>query len=182
MIGAQAEAEAYKLQAFAEAEEMRAKGYTYQQETARMVGMEAMQNGITGGEGGAGAGALGDVAGLGVALGAMGGVIGLTKDALNPIVSNTTNIGASVVAGATDSWDCSCGARGITTRFCPDCGARRPEAAAGWDCACGTRGITTRFCPNCGTRRAEPDAWDCSCGRRGITTNFCPECGNRRGE
>ena len=61
-IKAQAEAEAYKAQAYAEAEEMRVKGYTYQQETSRMVGMEAMQNGISGGGGeGGGSSAIGDV-------------------------------------------------------------------------------------------------------------------------
>ena len=41
------------------------KGYTYAQETSRMVGMEAMQNGIVGEGGGAGS-AIGDIAGLGV--------------------------------------------------------------------------------------------------------------------
>ncbi|MCD8085559.1 MAG: SPFH domain-containing protein [Clostridiales bacterium] len=78
IIGAQAEAEAYRLKAAAEAEEMRMKGYSYQQETARQVGLEAMQNGITGGSGGS---ALGDLAGFGVALGAMGSVADMTRDA-----------------------------------------------------------------------------------------------------
>ena len=34
-----AEVEAYRMQVAAEAEEMRVKGFTYQQETARQVGM-----------------------------------------------------------------------------------------------------------------------------------------------
>lgn len=78
-IKAIAEAEAYKAQAYAEAEEMRAKGYTYQQETARQVGLQAMQNGITGN--GTAGGGLGDIAGLGVTLGAMGGVMNMTREA-----------------------------------------------------------------------------------------------------
>ncbi|MFR0871381.1 MAG: SPFH domain-containing protein [Oscillospiraceae bacterium] len=82
----QAEADAYKAQAFAEAEEMRAKGYSYQQETARQVGLQAMQNGITGGGSGGG---IGDIAGLGVTLGAMGGVIAMTKEALNPVMQGS---------------------------------------------------------------------------------------------
>ena len=181
LIDAQAEAQAYKMQAFAEAEEMRAKGYTYQQETARMVGMEAMQNGITG-DGSGGAGALGDVAGLGVALGAMGGVIGLTKDALNPIISTGTEIGAGVTAGVGDSWNCSCGKAGITSRFCPECGSKKPEAPLGWNCSCGKAGITSKFCPECGSKKPESDTWDCTCGKTNITSKFCPECGNKKGE
>ena len=83
VIGAQGEAEAYKLKAEAEAAEMRMKGYTYQQETARQVGLAAMEN-I--GSGGAGSG-IGDIAGLGVTLGAMGGVLGMTREALNPVAA-----------------------------------------------------------------------------------------------
>lgn len=46
LIGAQAEAEAYRMKAAAEAAEMQMKGYTYQQETARQVGLEAMKYGL----------------------------------------------------------------------------------------------------------------------------------------
>ena len=76
-IQKQAEAEAYRMQAEAEAAEMRMKGYTYQQETSRQVGLEAMKNGLGGGANAAGA--LGDLAGLGVSLGAMGSVIGMRR-------------------------------------------------------------------------------------------------------
>lgn len=199
MIGAQADADAFKLQAFAEAdayrakamaeaEEMRAKGYTFQQETARMVGMEAMQNGITGGAvgggngGSGGLGVIGDVAGLGMALGAMGGIVGMTKDALNPIMNNSTSIGASVVPDLSDSWTCSCGKSGITSKFCPECGGKKPEPIVGWTCACGKTGITSKFCPECGAKKPEPTTWTCSCGKSGITSKFCPECGQKKGE
>ena len=180
-IKAQAEAEAYKAQAFAEAEEMRAKGYTYQQETARMVGMEAMQNGITGnGSGGAGS-ALGDIAGLGVTLGAMGGVIGMTKDALNPIMQTSADIGSGVVASAGDTWDCACGKTAISSKFCPECGTPKPAPVTGWNCACGQTNIMSKFCPECGAKKPEePTTWDCACGCKGITSKFCPECGNKR--
>lgn len=180
-IKAQAEAEAYKAQAFAEAEEMRAKGYTYQQETARMVGMEAMQNGITGnGSGGAGS-ALGDIAGLGVTLGAMGGVIGMTKDALNPIMRTSADIGGSVVASVGDTWDCVCGKTAISSKFCPECGTPKPVPVTGWNCGCGQTNIMSKFCPECGAKKPEaPTTWDCACGCKGITSKFCPECGNKR--
>ena len=182
-IKAQAEAEAYKAKAYAEAEEMRAKGYTYQQETARQVGLEAMQNGITGG--GSGGSALGDIAGLGVTLGAMGGVIGMTKEAISPIMSSASDIGTAAASAATDRWDCACGQKGISSKFCPECGAKRPEPKTGWDCpSCGYKGITSKFCPECGTKRPEaPKAWDCpECGYKGITSKFCPECGTKRPE
>ncbi|MBQ1574942.1 MAG: SPFH domain-containing protein, partial [Clostridiales bacterium] len=102
-IKAQAEAEAYKMKAEAEAAEMQMKGYTYRDETARQVGLEAMQNGITGGgNGGGAAGGIGDVASLGVTLGAMGGVINMTKDAMAPIMGESQKVGegfGNVVAG-----------------------------------------------------------------------------------
>ena len=136
-IKAQAEAEAYRMKAEAEAAEMQMKGYTYRDETARQVGLEAMQNGITGGgNGGGAAGGIGDVASLGVTLGAMGGVINMTKDAMAPIMGESQKVGegfGNVVAGNTGApaaegaWNCpSCGKAGITSRFCPDCGASRP--------------------------------------------------------
>lgn len=181
-IKAQAEAEAYKAQAFAEAEEMRAKGYTYQQETSRMVGMEAMQNGITGsGSGGAGS-ALGDIAGLGVTLGAMGSVVGMTKDALFPIMQTSSEIGGSVVPNTADIWNCACGCKDIKSKFCPDCGAPRPVPAVGWDCTCGCKNIMSKFCPDCGNKKPEPVKWNCVCGCENITSKFCPECGNKKPE
>lgn len=161
-IKAQAEAEAYKMQAFAEAAEMQAKGYTYQQETARQVGLEAMQNGITGGEGSGGSG-IGDLAGLGVTLGAMGGVMNMTREAMNPIMDNSARVGAgfgAVVSGQlSDTWICpNCGKKDVTTNFCPDCGTKKPVVTVpdNWDCPdCGTKMITSKFCPNCGRKRDE---------------------------
>ena len=156
-IQKQAEAEAYRMKAAAEAEEMRMKGYTYQQETARKVGMEAMQHGITGNGGGA-VGGLGDLA---AQMGrAVGGAI------------------------APDGWDCpDCGQKGIASNFCPNCGRKRPAPDMGWTCPdCGQKGIASNFCPNCGHKRPAPDAgWTCpDCGQKGITSNFCPNCGKKK--
>lgn len=179
-IKAQAEAEAYKAQALAEAEEMRAKGYTYQQETSRMVGMEAMQNGITGnGSGGTGS-ALGDIAGLGVTLGAMGSVIGMTKDALSPIMQTSAEIGGSIAPTSADTWGCTCGCKNIKSKFYPDCGSPKAVPVIGWNCACGQTNITSKFCPECGAKKPEATTWDCACGYKGISSKFCPECGNKR--
>ncbi len=180
---AQAEADAYRMQAEAEALEMKMKGYSYQQETARQVGLEAMKNGISGG---AGAGALGDLAGLGISLGAMGSVIGMTKDALQPAAETAKDLGQMVGASLSDNdgWDCECGQKGNKGNFCMNCGARKPQQKASpdtWDCECGQKGNTGKFCPNCGAKRPEINTgWDCSCGQKNNMGKFCANCGKKR--
>ncbi len=152
-----AEAEAYRMQAEAEAQEMKLKGYTYQQETTRQVGMEAMKNGISG----SGSGGLGDIAGLGVTLGAMGSVVNMTKEALDPMLNTAGVVGQAAAASVSAAWDCACGRKGVTSNFCPDCGSKRPAPSTAvslsepWDCACGEKGVTSKFCPNCGKKRGE---------------------------
>lgn len=185
-----AEVEAYRMKAAAEAEEMRLKGYTYQQETSRQVGLEAMKNGIVG-EGGSALGGIGDLAGLGIGLGAMSTVIGMTKDAVEPlsnvagqVAKDAANIVAFPISGF---WDCACGKKGLTGKFCSECGARCPIPVVPdtWDCLCGQKGLTGKFCTACGTKRTElttSDTWDCSCGQKGIAGKFCPECGKKKGE
>lgn len=193
-IQKQAEADAYRMQAEVEAAEMKWKGYTYQQETARQVGLEAMQNGITGNSGGGAvaggggiAGGIGGVAELGLTLGALGGVMGMTKDALNPILDSANAIGGGVVSAATagaDTWDCSCGKKGIVGNFCNNCGAKKPMSVDVWTCECGNHGIVGNFCNNCGKKRPESviDMWDCKCGTKGIIGKFCNNCGKKRPE
>ncbi|MBD5112463.1 MAG: hypothetical protein HDT42_08055 [Ruminococcaceae bacterium] len=172
----------------AEANVMKAKGMTYQDETARQVGLAAMQNGITGnGSGGGVSGGIGDIASLGVTLGTMGGIMNMTRDALNPIMNTASSIGGGVAEGvqrtvALDSWNCSCGEQNITSKCCPECGAKRPAPPQSWDCSCGCKNITSKFCPDCGTKKPEPPAaWDCpTCGYKGITSKFCPDCGAKK--
>ena len=49
-------------------------------------------------------------------------------------------------------WNCSCG-RTNETKFCPDCGAKKPAPAETWDCpSCGCKNIKSKFCPECGTK------------------------------
>lgn len=177
-IQKQAETEAYRMQAEAEAEEMRMKGYTYQQETARKVGMEAMQNGITGN---GGAGGFGDVASLGVSLGALSSVMGVTKEAMDPTADSALQMGQALGNLVSAGWDCpNCGQKQVTSNFCPNCGNKKPEPQTGWNCACGKTGITSNFCPNCGNKK--PAYWNCPCGKTGITSNFCPDCGKKCGD
>lgn len=174
-IQKQAEAEGYQMQAAAEAAGMRMKGYTYQQETARQVGLAAMQNAGSGG-----GSSFSEAANVGVNLGAMSSVMKMTSDAISPVLEQGAQMGQTVAAAG---WDCpDCGGKGISSNFCPNCGARRPAPA--WTCpGCGTGNITSNFCPNCGGKRPAPKRWSCpDCGTADITTKFCPNCGRKGGE
>ena len=188
-----AAAEGYRAQAMAEAAEMQAKGYTYQQESARQIGMQAMKNGLTGNEGGGVMGSMlggiGELAGLGVSLGAMGSVMGMTKDVLSPVMDAASQmgqgIGGAIKEVPASGWECSCGAKNIQSKFCPECGAKKPELKQGWDCPmCGTKNIESKFCPECGARKPEqPQGWNCpECGTKNIMSKFCPECGCKKPE
>ena len=171
-----------------EAEEMRLKGYNQrdvlQADVQKAYAGALGQMGANGG--GSGSGMLGDIAGLGVTLGAMGSVIGMTKDAMTPMM----NMGAAMATPAApvaDGWDCACGTKNIQSKFCPECGLKKPEPKTvdTWDCPqCGNKGITAKFCGECGCKKPEaPVAWDCpECGNRGITAKFCGECGFKKPE
>lgn len=52
----------------------------------------------------------------------------------------------------------------------------RPDGT--WDCACGTKALTSKFCINCGN--AKPLPWKCAgCGAEN-TGKFCTDCGKPR--
>ncbi len=171
IIEAKGDAEAYRLKAEAEAHEMRIKGYTYSEETSRQVGLEAMQNGIVSENGGSSI--VSDMAGLGVAMGAMGGAFGMAKDVVSPVFENT-----KTPVTLENTWNCTCGTSNISSNFCPDCGTKKNISKA-WDCTCGAKNINSAFCPECGSKKA-PTTWNCTCGTENIETKFCPNCGNGR--
>ena len=188
-ITAQAEADAYRMQAEAEALEMQMKGYTYAQETSRQVGLEAVKGGIAGGGGtggGGGAGGLGDIVGLGVSLGAIGGVIGLTKDAISPIAGASSEMGQTFgnIVGGIVMWNCSCGQKGIKGQFCSACGLKKPEppgVSDKWNCACGENSVSGKFCSNCGAKSPEKAVpWKCACGMADNNGAFCSNCGKKQ--
>ena len=162
-----------------EAEEMRLKGYN-QKDVMQADVQKAYAGalGQMGANGGGGSSMLGDIAGLGVTLGAMGSVIGATKDAMAPMMQ----MGAQAAAPAATGWNCTCGQTNIASNFCPNCGSKKPEPQAGWNCVCGQQNITSNFCPNCGAKKpAEATGWNCAaCGQTNITSNFCPNCGAKK--
>ena len=83
-------------------------------------------------------------------------------------------------AASASGWKCSCGAT-VNGKFCPECGAKKPEPkpANSWKCKCGAT-ATGKFCPECGSPKpADTEGWTCSCGavNKG---KFCAECGAKK--
>ena len=185
VIAAQAEAQAQRMAGLTEAEIMAAKGYTQkdvlqaevQKSYAQAIG--DMGPAITAG-GGGGSGIISDMLGLGVGMAAASTIAPQIGNVFQNIKPQEPQQPAQ---GAANGWDCDCGTRGITTRFCPNCGKPKPVPGAGWTCpTCGKAGITFNFCPDCGTKKPDaPQGWDCpDCGMKNITFNFCPNCGRKR--
>lgn len=86
-------------------------------------------------------------------------------------------------APAADSWICPGCGKTVTGKFCPECGAKKPEAkpADSWVCPeCG-KTATGKFCPECGTARPADNGWVCTCGAHN-TGRFCSECGAKKPE
>ncbi|MBE5927935.1 MAG: SPFH domain-containing protein [Lachnospiraceae bacterium] len=126
------------------------------------------------------AGAMTGFMGMGMAGGAMGGGFNAAQNLFNMgQQQQTQQQSAPAQAPAQDGWKCACGAT-ATGKFCPECGAKKPEpqTANGWKCACGAT-ATGKFCPECGSPKPAEDGWTCSCG----TVNkgkFCQNCGGQK--
>ena len=123
-------------------------------------------------------GAMNGFIGMNMAGGAMGGGFNAAQ--------NFYNMGAQQVqqsqqpAPAQNGWKCSCGAT-ATGKFCPECGAKKPDE--GWKCSCGAVN-TGKFCQECGSKKPAGVAqYNCDkCGWQPEdptkAPRFCPECGD----
>ena len=128
------------------------------------------------------AGAMTGFMGMGMAGNAMGGGFNAAQQFYGMGVQQNEQAKSAEQSKMTDGeWKCACGT--VTNgKFCPECGAKKPEAE-GWTCSCGTvnRG---KFCTECG-RKKPADAIQYKCDKCGWEpekgTNppkFCPECGD----
>ena len=194
VIAAQAEAQAMRMQGLTEAEIMAAKGYN-QKDVLQAEVQKAYAEGIGNmgpaiSAGGGGGSMMGDLMSLGVGMAAMGAIapqIGNMMSGLNPNMQQQGGAEQEAPKPRTEAgWTCpECGTKDITSKFCPECGAKKPEPKQGWTCPeCGTKDITSKFCPECGAKKPEPkQGWICpECGTKDIMSKFCPECGYKKGE
>ena len=126
------------------------------------------------------AGAMTGFMGMGMAGNAMGGFNPAQQIATMQQQQQQQQQAAPVSVPAADGWKCACGAT-ATGKFCPECGAKKPEpqVAGSWKCACGTM-ATGKFCPECGQPKpAESNGWTCTCGAVN-TGKFCQNCGSKK--
>ena len=123
------------------------------------------------------AGAMTGFMGMGMAGGTMGGGFNAAQSFYNMGVQQQP------AAPEAEGWKCACGAAVVaSSKFCPQCGTKKPEpqAAGGWKCACGAAvPASAKFCPECGSPKPADTGWKCSCGavNKG---KFCPECGAKK--
>ena len=183
VIEAQAKAQETRLQGLSEAEVMKAKGYSEKdviQADVQKAYAEGIGNMGPAISAGGGSSIVGDIMGLGIGMAAASAVapqIGTMFTGMNPELNTSES---------PSGWDCpACGCKNIQSRFCPDCGGKKPEPkkADTWDCPCGNKGIIGIFCNMCGAKKPQSEeTWDCPCGNKGIIGKFCNMCGKPKPE
>ena len=122
-------------------------------------------------------GAMTGFMGMGMAMNAGGG----TQAAQNLYNMQQQQVAQAPAqqAAPANGWKCSCGTV-ATGKFCPECGAKKPEAEGAWKCSCGNVN-TGKFCSECGAKK--PAVKCDKCGWEPEDPNnppkFCPECGDK---
>ena len=173
LIEAQAEAAATQMAGLAEAEVMRAKGYS-QKDVLQADVQKAYAEGIGNMNiSGGGGGVAGDMIGLSVGMAAAG----IVAPQLGSMFSGATPSAPSAPVEPTAKC-AGCGADlPANAKFCLECG-KKVVAAGMIDCPnCGNTVAKGKFCPECGHRFVTACA---NCGTEVAPgTKFCPECGER---
>jgi membrane protease subunit (stomatin/prohibitin family) len=148
---------------------------------ARMVGGQISAMNTAAGNS---AGAMTGFMGMGMAMNAGGNsAANLYAMGANQPVEPAPTGPAAPAAPAAGAWTCACGTV-VNGNFCPECGAKKPEAPAGWTCACGAVN-KGKFCTECGARKpADAPLYKCDkCGWEPEDPKnppkFCPQCGDR---
>ena len=126
------------------------------------------------------AGAMTGFMGMNMAGGAMGGGFNAAQNFYNMGMQQQQMMQQQTQpVQPANAWNCSCGAT-ATGKFCPECGAKKPEPKSqnSWKCSCGMM-ATGKFCPECGSPKPAEDGWTCSCGmiNKG---KFCANCGAKK--
>ena len=123
------------------------------------------------------AGAMTGFMGMGMAGNAMGGGFNTAQQFYQMGQQQQQQQQQQQPPAAPDGWKCACGAT-ATGKFCPECGAKKPEPAAGWKCACGAVN-TGKFCAECGAPKPAEEGWTCTCGHVN-KGKFCSNCGAKK--
>ena len=126
------------------------------------------------------AGAMTGFMGMNMAGNAMGGGFNNAQQFYQMGMQQQAQQQAAAPAPAQNGWKCACGAT-ATGKFCPECGAKKPEpqTANGWKCSCGAT-ATGKFCPECGSPKpADNGSWTCTCGQQN-KGKFCSNCGGKK--
>jgi membrane protease subunit (stomatin/prohibitin family) len=147
-IAAEADAEAITKTGLAEAQVMKAKGYSYQDETTRQVGTALASNESAGNMGAGLANTMmqmgaGISAGIAVGKTATKAVEGAASEAPQPLPNTAP------------TWECpKCHAQN-TGKFCNECGTPKPAPAEAWECPVCHAKNTGKFCHECGAKKPE---------------------------
>ncbi|MBO4694804.1 MAG: SPFH domain-containing protein [Clostridia bacterium] len=149
---AYAEAEKKRAEGLAEADVMRAKGFTYQQETQREIGVAIAQNegGASGGAGSAISGVVQAGVGIGAAVAVGKATVGAVSGVMDDVMGSSQQTNSVNVI----TWKCpKCGYDRNTGKFCSECGEKKVEISIKWICPnCGHEN-TGKFCGECGTKK-----------------------------
>lgn len=92
---------------------------------------------------------------------------------------------AQAPSAPSNAWDCECGNKGNTGKFCAQCGKERPVKSpdgGSWTCSCGAKN-TGKFCTSCGAQMSATPTYKCGkCGWEPVDKSnppkFCSQCGH----